>query len=64
MFVAFPELLSHGGVWFNGLFVSRNEMKDLILSRFDYINPIKLYVRVFNDQVSEWNFSSLIFKFS
>lgn len=64
MFVAFPELLSHGGVWFNGLFVSRNEMKDLILSRFDYIKPDRLYVRVFNDQVSEWNFSSLIFKFS
>ena len=34
------------------------------LSRFNYINPDKSYLRVFNDPVSEWNFSSLIFKFS
>ena len=36
------------------------------LSRLNYINPdsYKWYLRVFNDGVSEWNFSSLIFKFS
>ena len=29
VFVAFSELQSHGGVWFDGLVVSRNEFEEL-----------------------------------